>query len=215
MHVTLELLLKETSLRLEKSATRYALCGGLAANLYRDQPRFTGDLDFVFSSDGNEFEFAVSFITNIGLTPFPKRLGELSKSRMMGKKSTPYLMVLGRNTSDKTKPGLDLLLPANPWADNAMTRAQDHRMQFEFAAVPTLTVEDVILAKLFALQDSHRAKDSDDLDSIFRSNSNLDSGYLCAELDRHQLSLPRELEGGAPKAVALASKRNRSKKGMR
>ena len=205
----LQKLLEKACRRLEKETKAYALCGGLAANLYRPEPRFTGDIDFVISTGGGELSFAKSFIKDFGLSPRPIRLGELSRSPMMGKKSTPYVVVIGRDPEDDTKPGLDFLLPANKWVPKALKRASEHRISYGFAEVPVLSVEDVLLAKIFAVKDSRRAKDVDDVESIFAGSEELDLKYLCAELDRHRLSLPRDLEKNAPKAIAVASKRIR------
>ena len=176
--------------------------------LYREETRFTGDIDFIIKSDGNELSFATELLEELELTARPMREGELSLAPMMGKKQTPYLVVIGRNKNDKQAPGVDFLLSANPWVESALRRAQTQRLSYEFGEVPVITAEDVIIAKLSALKHRQRYKDLDDLESIFTHTKNLDESYLCGEIDRHRLSLPRELQKLAPKSVRIASKRN-------
>ncbi|MEX2605735.1 MAG: nucleotidyl transferase AbiEii/AbiGii toxin family protein [Kiritimatiellia bacterium] len=63
-------------------------------------------------------------------------------------------------------------------------------IDFGFGRIPTLTVEDVILAKLCAIQSKVRPKDLDDLDSIFTAKPAMDWSYLKREAERMQLRLP-------------------------
>jgi hypothetical protein len=195
--------------RLEQESVQYALCGGFAANLYRDENRFTGDVDYVLSSDDDEIKLSKSIITSFGLTPKALRLAELSQAPMMNKKQSPFVVVVGRDPDDKNAPGLDFLLSTNKWAETAIERAQHHRIEVEFGAVPVITREDVIIAKAIAANNKVRYKDLDDLQSILRSSEKIDYQYLCGQFDAHKLSLPRDLERNAPQALKVASKRNR------
>ena len=77
--------------------------------------------------------------------------------------------------------------------------------------VPTLTAEDVILAKL----DAGRLKDKDDSNSIFESHADKDSevtldlNYLIREMCELKLSLPEECLQDAPTALRVVAKKRR------
>ncbi|MCB0322512.1 MAG: nucleotidyl transferase AbiEii/AbiGii toxin family protein [Bdellovibrionales bacterium] len=203
-------LFEESFFRLEKENIPFALCGGYAANLYRSEPRVTGDIDYLISAGDRELELARTIIQEFGLEPRALRLGELTRAPMMSKRSTPYVVVIGRDPKDDEAPGLDILLSTNKWAPAALERAQHHQISVDFGEVPAITREDVLIAKAFAVQNSSRPKDLDDLESIFSSALKLDLEYLCGQLDTHKLFLPREIEKLAPTAARVASKRNRN-----
>lgn len=78
--------------------------------------------------------------------------------------------------------------------------------------MPTLTAEDVILAKLYA----GRLKDKDDILSIFQASNKsqvkLDLNYLISEMNRLKLSLPEELTKEAPKALRVLARRKKQSK---
>lgn len=63
-----------------------------------------------------------------------------------------------------------------------------------FTHVPTVPPEDLILAKLFALQGTPgRVTDIDDVSSIWRHNPNLDKEYLSERLERYAIRIPDSL----------------------
>jgi hypothetical protein len=91
--------------------------------------------------------------------------------------------------------GVDILLPAIPWVEDAVRRAQDNCVDFGFGSIPVLTVEDVILSKLYALNSARlRAKDLDDLQSIYESECDIDLAYLSGQMRRFDIRIPRAAE---------------------
>ena len=111
-------------------------------------------------------------------------------------------MVVGRRSDESGGEGVDLLLSTLPWVALAVDRAQDNPVDFGFGAVPALTVEDVVLSKLFALSALPlRAKDLDDLQSIYAAGPDLDLGYLSGQMRRFQLVIPREAEPFLDKTI--------------
>ncbi len=179
----------------------FAVGGGLAADLYRTQSRVTNDADFLFLTEGLEVETGRGLLENLDLSVGEVKLHQLVRSPQMNKKSSETYILVGRKTRDE--PGVDLLLPPFPWFSNALERAKSNLIDFGFGAVPTLTPEDVILAKLFA----NRPKDVDDIISIFESGKSLDIAYLAAEMDRLKFTLPKEAVKNAPMSLQRFVKR--------
>ena len=154
---------------LKEQNIAFAVAGGFAANLYRADLRLTQDVDFVLLSSEKELEAAKALIEKLGLKVGVVREAELAGGPLFAikSKSTKPYIVGGRPADNPRGPGIDILLNTFPWVEEATLRAQDHQVDFGFGKLPTLTVEDVIIAKLWALQASQiRAKDLDDLQSI-------------------------------------------------
>jgi hypothetical protein len=104
-------------------------------------------------------------------------------------------MVVGRKKGVVAGEGVDILLPAIPWVADAVRRAQHNRVDFGFGAVPVITVEDLILAKLYALNSARlRAKDLDDLQSIYESGCDIDIAYLSGQMRSFDIRVPRAAE---------------------
>ena len=118
------------------------------------------------------------------------------------RKSTAPCVIVGRPAGDQSGLGVDILLPAIPWTRDAIMRAQANAVDFGFGMVPTLTLEDVVIAKLYALRAVQiRAKDLDDLQSIFRVERHFDMPYLAAQLRRFRIVLPRDAKPFLPELL--------------
>lgn len=189
----------------------YAVSGGFAADVYRAQVRGTGDIDFLFFTDGLEKEKGEELLNRLGFEGRRATLFDLNRTPGMNKKSADVFILIGRK--GKEKEGVDLLLPPFPWFKQAIRRAQSNHFDFGrgVGPVPTLTAEDVILAKLFA----GRLKDKDDINSIFEShadkdsNVKLDLNYLIEQMQRLNLPLPQENLELAPTALRVLAKRRK------
>ena len=209
-------LLEQTVHELEKLPCTFALAGGFAATFYRAEPRQTWDVDLLLKTEGNSILLAEELIRHFGMVPRRVTLAQLSQAPGHHKKSSPVAIVAGineqsKNEQSKTAARLDFLLAALPWVNSGLERAQYHRINFPFGSLPTIPIEDLIIAKTFSCaQSTTRLKDLDDILSIFHSGNHLDLDYLTARFDALKLSLPREAERLAPKALAVASKRIRS-----
>lgn len=202
-----------TSAVLEFKALKcqYAVGGGLAADLYRNQVRGTGDIDFLFYTGGLEREKGKALLKRLNLEGKETTLFDLKRFPGMNKKSAAVYVIVGRR--GKAKEGVDLLLPPFSWFAKAIERAQSNLFDFGHGVglVPTLTAEDVILAKL----DAGRLKDKDDINSIFESHADKDSevtldlNYLIREMCELKLSLPEECLQDAPTALRVVAKKKR------
>lgn len=208
-------LLKAAARILKSNKTRFAVAGGLVENFFRQEPRLTKDVDLLLllAPPGNEERMAKSIIRQLGFEPASARAAALSRAPMMGKRTTPVVVVIGRKKADPKGVGIDFLLPAMPWVPEAVERAQLHLVDYGFGKLPTITAEDFVLAEAFALQNNpSRYKDLDDLQSLFEASLPLDEIYLVSRFEKYGLNLPREIESLAPRALRRASRVQRKAK---
>ena len=157
----------------------WALCGGVVASVYRDTPRFTGDIDvaLINYNDVTAQQIAEQVLRELGYNPI---LGFLPDPRGGGEQTQALLC--GRATLSQSFVGVDFLLPVFPWLSKAVIRAQSNMVDFGFSSVPTITIEDLIIAKLNAIQfDTQRPQDIDDLRSLQRSSIVVDYDYVHRE----------------------------------
>jgi len=191
--VSLKSLFKSAVKELRERKITFAVAGGFAADLYRHEPRLTMDVDLVILVDKNAVKTASEIIESLGLRAGIVRRADLAGGPMFAikRKSTKPCMVVGRRAGSSAGEGVDILLPEIPWTEQAVLRAQDNPVDFGFGSVPALTVEDVIVAKLYALQAADlRAKDLDDLQSIFRAEPVLNMPYIAGQMSRLSLAIP-------------------------
>jgi hypothetical protein len=169
---------------LERSGCEWAICGGVAACLYRETPRYTGDIDFCLTDCPARpaIEIAREAAHALGYSPIEGFVtdhhGELVKG--------PALIV-GREDQAGAYLGVDFLLPVLPWILPAVKRAQSNRLDYGFARLPTIVPEDLVVAKIIAFQGSaERLQDLDDIQSIVKQMKMLDIKMiqeLCREYD--------------------------------
>lgn len=177
--------------RLREREIPFAVAGGFAAGLYRNEPRVTMDVDLCIALDRDAETIAKKILTELHLIPGTIRAADLAGGPLFAikRKNTPVVMLVGRSAG-KTNDGIDLLLPSLPWVRNAIERARTNLADFGFGPIPVLRVEDLILSKLVALQGKVRAKDLDDLQSIIDSNRELDFAYLRRQIQAMNLKVP-------------------------
>lgn len=213
--MNLKTFLEKTVGILKKEKVRYALAGGLVASIYRLEERLTKDLDFLIFSQTHTQQKAMDILCFLNLEPHLLRKADLEGGPLFAvksKRSEPWI-VAGRGEKNSSKIGLDFILPALPWFQSALERAQQNQIDFGFAKIPSLTVEDLILSKLFSLKnDPRRFNDLDDLQSIFMANHPLDLGYLAGEMQKLSLCVPQPLQETAPKGLPLVSKKRKGTK---
>lgn len=187
---------------LKKEKIRFAVAGGLIASVYRSNERLTNDLDFLLLSTTKTQALAEKIVSDFKLKPVIIRKADLEGGPMFAIKrnnTTPY-MICGRSKENKSQIGLDFILPEMPWFQSALARAENNLIDFGIGnLVPALTVEDVILAKFYAVKNKpQRFQDLDDLQSIFTAGHDLDLAYLCEEMKYLGLIVPKELKQIAP-----------------
>jgi hypothetical protein len=199
--MSLESLFAGAVRELRRREVPFAVAGGLAASLYRREPRLTMHVDLVVFTESRGVETAVAVVESLGLRAGIARKADLAGGPLFAirRRNTQPCMVVGRPASERTAEGLDLLLPAIPWVCEAVQRAQANPVDFGFGPVPALTLEDVVLSKLYALGAAHlRAKDLDDLQSIFEAGHRLDLPYRAGQMQRLEITIPREAKPFLP-----------------
>ena len=191
--MTLKSLFKAAVAELRKHQIPFAVSGGFAADLYRHEPRLTMDVDLSIATTSKPAETGKNIIQSLGLSAGISREADLAGGPLFAirRKSTPPCIVVGRPDGQPDQAGVDILLPAIPWVNEAVERAQHNQVDFGFGPVPALTLEDVIIAKLYALNAAQpRAKDLDDLQSIGTSSHTFDAAYLTRRIHDLNIRIP-------------------------
>jgi hypothetical protein len=197
--MTLEELFRGASEALRARGVPFAVAGGFAMDLYRREPRLTMDVDLVILTGKEGVEVATSVLESLGLRAGVAREADLAGGPLFAirRKSSKPCMVVGRPPDDPEGEGVDILLPEMPWIEPALHRAQANEVDFGFGAGPALTLEDAILSKLYALN-RLRAKDLDDLQSIFAADQEPDVPYLAGQMRRFGIVVPKQAEPFLP-----------------
>lgn len=151
---------------LDESGIPHALCGGLAANLYRDDVRATSDVD-------------------IAVVIGPARVVELVVTlEEAGWRAEPYWRVgeqLKLTRADM--PRVDCLIATTDYERAAIGRAVPASVDDE--RVPVLTPEDLIVYKLIA----GRARDYEAVAAIINARgARLDTAYIEGWLEQFDLA---------------------------
>ena len=202
--------------KLQKENINFAIAGGICADIYRGEPRATDDIDILVAIDEENISQAKNIIKDLGYTATVVTESMLkgdTRFRRKSKKGTPQIVV-GR---DKEKPyGVDFLLMSFPWAKNALERSQNNLIGIrDIGQIPCLTVEDMIISKLFAIKNSptRRYKKSDipDIALMLENNVNVDFEYLSNAMESLELLLPKGVEQEAHYSLARVSKKIRRK----
>jgi hypothetical protein len=191
--MTLEELFEQAAEALRTCGVTFAVAGGFAVDLYRREPRLTMDVDFAILAEGEHVKTAISIVESLGLQAGVVREADLAGGPLFAirRQSTTPCMIVGRPPGNPSGEGVDILLPAMPWVESALKRAQANEVDFGFGPLPALTLEDAILSKLHALK-RLRAKDLDDLQSIFEAQEEIDIAYLAGQMRRFAVEIPRQ-----------------------
>jgi hypothetical protein len=207
--MALERLFRAAVRELRERKILFAVAGGFAADLYRNAPRLTADVDLVILTESHGMETAIEVIEALGLQAGVARKADLAGGPMFAirRGDTEPCMVIGRAAGHPSAEGVDILLPSIPWAKDAVQRAQSNEVDFGFGPVPALTVEDVVLSKLYSLMASQlRAKDLDDLQSIFAAGVEPDLAYLAGQMQRFGITIPTAARPFLPASLAQLSR---------
>ena len=189
--------LKRVSRALQKLKCKYCLIGGHAASLYRTRERFTKDVDFALVAQPISDSRAVAeeAIQSVGLSPMVGFIPHVQGERQ--RKSV--CMITSAPINDELTGIVDILLPVMPWISFAVDRAQYNKIDLGFAKVPTITPEDLIVAKCYALDNNpDRFQDLDDIKELFEGVKDLDSDYLLNRIEELKLSIPKQVRKYAP-----------------
>ena len=207
--MSLEALFRQAVDELRRRDVPFAVAGGFAADLYRGEPRLTMDVDLGILPESEGEQTAVAVIESLGLQAGIVRRAELAGGPPFAirRANTAPCMVVGRPAGEPSAAGVDILLPSIPWLADAVKRAQANTVDFGFGPVPALTLEDVVIAKLWALGATPlRVKDLDDLQSIFAASHDLDMPYLTGQMGHLGITVPRAAVPFLPDLVLKVSR---------
>lgn len=181
--------LKRVSGLLKARGNGWALCGGIVAGIYRDTPRLTADIDIALVDGPKSSAKATAgkILRELGYTP---ALGFVSHPDGSGKQCNALVMC--RSGDDERFVGIDFLLPVFPWVPPAVERAQSNLVDYGFARLPTVTCEDLLLAKFCAINGNpDRPYDKDDVLSILKKQKNIDLEYIKAQSNLMKIAVPK------------------------
>lgn len=165
---------------------QWALCGGVAASIYRSKARFTDDIDFALidSPDIAAGDLARQVIQKMGYRDY---LGFIPDPRDVTKQLQG--LICARESADERFVGLDFLLPVQCWVNDAVAIAQSNLIDFGFAKLPTIVPEDLIVAKLIAVTNSpDRFQDLDDIKEIVQSVS-VDISRIRQQISKYSIKI--------------------------
>jgi hypothetical protein len=180
--------LKLLATELVKEQFQFAICGGVAASIYRRTPRFTNDLDLavvVPGAQGADLErnLAIEFLQRLG---YKTSLGWFPGATHTD--ARVIFAVIGKTQG--FVPSIDLLLPSLAWVRDAVLRAQDNLIDYGFAKLATIKPEDLIISKAYVLSiDPARPDDRRDISEILSNDVIADQDYLQQALKRLQISI--------------------------
>ncbi|MDC0358458.1 nucleotidyl transferase AbiEii/AbiGii toxin family protein [Oligoflexia bacterium] len=180
--------LKLLSKHLETFEGSWALCDGVVASIYRKSPRFTNDIDIALVDQGDlpARQIAERVLCEMGYEPM---VGFVPHPA--GGSDQCHGLICCRINEPESFVGIDFLLPVFPWIPKAVLRAQANQVDYGFARLPTITVEDLILAKINALASpQERIQDLDDVQSILSERREIDADYIFKESSAMQMSIP-------------------------
>ncbi|MBX7138042.1 MAG: nucleotidyl transferase AbiEii/AbiGii toxin family protein [Oligoflexia bacterium] len=176
---------------LARYAGSWGICGGVAACIYRDVPRFTGDIDIALTdhSSASAQEIAKRVLSELGYTHTNGFVTD-ANGRLFPDKA----LIIGRENNPSAFLGIDFLLPIIPWVPRAVERAQSNCLDYGIKRLPTITIEDLCLAKLSALIAApQRGVDREDIIAILRTSPMFDRQYFNSRAQELELIVPADL----------------------
>lgn len=181
--------LKRVVALLQPYRGQWALCGGIAASIYRSHPRFTDDIDFVLVDGENQSaeDLALSIVCELGYEPYRGYFPDIANGELtLG-------LICARDSTFAHFVGVDFLLPKQPWIPRAVELAQENAIDFGFSVVPTITPECLILAKMVAVNKSpERRQDLDDIIQLLH-DVQIDRSFVCREIKSYSIDVSQEL----------------------
>ncbi len=182
--------LKKVADLLSEYPNQWAVCGGVAASIYRNRPRFTDDIDIALidSEKISAQELASSITKALGYKEFKGFVPDIKNS-----KQQLFGLIAGREENDARFIGIDFLLPVQFWIQKSVELAQSNLIDYGFAQLPTITPESLLIAKVAAFIGSpERLVDLDDINEIVKSIE-IDKEYVLRELEKQQLAVPKSV----------------------
>jgi len=167
--IVFQKLLKKIARELLKQNIPYMVVGGQAVLLY-GEPRLTRDIDITLGIGIDGLDNIRSIVETLKLKSLAANVEKFVKETMV----FPVM-------DEKSGIRVDFIFSFSPYEKQAIARAKD--IKFGKFAVKFASLEDVVIHKIIA----GRARDIEDVKSIFLKNPDYDSDYIekwLAEFDR-------------------------------
>jgi hypothetical protein len=166
-----EHLLGKIALQLKKASIPYMVIGGQAVLLY-GEPRLTRDIDITLGIGADGLNRVKKIFSNIGLTSLVEKEKEFVERNMV-------LPVIDKKSGIR----VDLIFSYSAYERQAIERAKNIKLGRSMVRFASL--EDVAIHKIIA----GRARDLEDVKSIFIKNQRYDSVYIEKWLNEFDKSL--------------------------
>jgi hypothetical protein len=205
--VSLSDLLVSAVRALKKHDCTFAVGGAFAANIYRSEVRATEDIDFGIIAPGRDLEIVEAVWSELGIQGrvVTRREASLAPTFEPGAK---WMMVADKRESRR----VDFMLWALDWVTRAVERAQANVHPIpQGETAPFMTLEDVLVAKAFAVHHISAKQDpykhmSDIQDILVHNDKQVDLQYLAARLHECKVSLPKVMKPSLPLAFQSLTK---------
>lgn len=182
--------LKRTVQLLQKFTGQWAICGGVAASVYRTKARFTDDIDFALISthEVSAEELASKVIKDLNYKEYKDFVPDPYNNQQR-----IFALICAKSGDDQRFTGIDFLLPVQFWVEEAVKIAQDNLIDYGFDLLPTVTPESLLIAKLAALSSNpERYQDIDDIKEIIE-NVAVDFDFIRRRIRVEKLILPQSI----------------------
>jgi len=157
-------IIKRISRKLREEEIDFVIVGGQAV-LFYGEPRLTKDIDIILGVDINYLDKVLNSCMEIGLTPIPKDIDNFVKRAFV----LPMI-------DEESKVRVDFIFSFSPFEQRTIKRAK--LIKIENVSVPFVSLEDLIVFKLFA----GREKDLGDVRALLKKNKDFDENYLLQTL---------------------------------
>lgn len=164
-------LLKKIARELLKQNIPYMVVGGQAVLLY-GEPRLTRDIDITLGIGIDGLDSIRNIVETLKLQSLAANVDEFVKETMV----FPVM-------DEKSGIRVDFIFSFSPYEKQAIERAKD--IKFGNIGVKFASLEDVVIHKIIA----GRARDIEDVKSIFLKNPDYNSGYIEKWLELFDKSL--------------------------
>lgn len=192
----LEQILRRVSTDLATRGTRFALVGGFAVSA-RTEPRFTRDLDFAVSVEGDpEAEELVRILTSAGYAP-----GFVAEQEATHRLATVRMQAPAAGL----EPVMVDLLFASSGIEPEIVRGADELELVPGLSMPIASIGHLIALKILSRDDRLRPQDAADLRALLRAATPADLALgreALAAITRRGYHRNRDLAAGLSRALA-------------
>ena len=176
---------------------QWAICGGIAASIYRETARYTDDIDIALINSDNlsAKDLASKIISELGYKEYEGFIPDPFTPNKQLK-----ALLCAKNDNERFT-GFDFLLPVQFWIPEAVKLAQENKIDYGFSSLATITPESLIFAKLIALNSNpNRYQDIDDIKAIIKSNK-INFDYIQQQITKSKIDFKPDVLKTIPNTI--------------